>query len=171
MAKLVVLSEGFAGTSYELKVERTTIGRMDDNAFSLSDSSISGHHCEILLRGTDVVVKDLGSTNGTFINGQKTTEGVIKPGQVLRLGGIEMRLEVPGAAAPAAAKKQLDHTAVIGTGVNLKELDHGTKKVDSPFAKKSNKANKLFLYFGLLLGAIIIGVIVWAISSASNIKQ
>jgi len=170
MAKLVVLSEGFAGTSYELKVERTTIGRTDDNAFSLSESSISGHHCEVLLQGTDVVVKDLGSTNGTFINGQKITDGVLKPGQVLRLGGVELRLDAPGATA-AAAKKQLDHTAVIGTGVNLKELDHGTKKVDSPFAKKSNKANKLFLYFGLLLGAIIIGVIVWAISSAGNIKQ
>src|SRR4051812_28666449 len=100
MSRLVVLSEGLTGRTYELKVDKTTIGRVEDNAFQIPDGSVSGHHCEVLLRGNDVVVKDIGSTNGTFINGQQVTgEGVVKSGQILRLGTIEMRLESGDAKA------------------------------------------------------------------------
>ena len=84
MAILVVLTAGLASRSHELNVEKTTIGRLDDNTFQIPDPSVSSHHCEILLRGSDVVVKDLDSTNGTFLNGHKITEGVLKPGQTLR---------------------------------------------------------------------------------------
>src|SRR3984957_14662514 len=104
MAKLVVLKQSLAGRSHELAAERTTVGRVEDNAFQIAEPSVSSHHCEILLRGSEVVVKDLNSTNGTFINGEKITEGVLKPGHALRLGNIELKLEVPGApSAPPAA--------------------------------------------------------------------
>src|SRR6266566_5529004 len=93
MAKLVLLSPGMTGRTHELTVDKTTIGRVEDNTFQIAEPSISSHHCEVLLRGSEVVVRDLNSTNGTFINGEKVTESVIKPGQVLRLGQIEMRLE------------------------------------------------------------------------------
>ena len=71
MAKLVVLSEGFTGLTYELKVEKTTVGRVEDNAFQISEQSVSSHHCELLQRSNDILVKDLNSTNGTFINGER----------------------------------------------------------------------------------------------------
>src|SRR5216684_707606 len=107
MAKLVVLSAGMTGRTHELTVDKTTIGRVEDNTFQIAEPSISSHHCEVLLRGSEVVVRDLNSTNGTFINGEKVTESVIKPGQVLRLGQIEIKLETEGAAAapaPAGAR-------------------------------------------------------------------
>src|SRR4051812_30735202 len=127
MAKLVLLSAGLTGQTHELKVDKTTVGRVEDNTFQIAEPSVSSHHCEILLRGTDVVVKDLNSTNGTFINNDKVSETVLKPGQILRLGQIEMRLETdasgaapapasasapqPASSAPAAApKKALDQT-------------------------------------------------------------
>src|SRR4051794_30527592 len=104
MSKLVLLSAGLTGQTHELKVDKTTIGRVEDNTFQIAEPSVSSHHCEILLRGTDVVVKDLNSTNGTFINNDKVTETVLKPGQTLRLGQIEMRLETEaGGSAPAPA--------------------------------------------------------------------
>src|SRR5213080_2878446 len=104
MAKLVLLSAGMTGRTHELKVDKTTIGRVEDNTFQIAEPSVSSHHCEVLLRGPDVVVRDLNSTNGTFINGEKVNEGLIKPGQVLRLGQIEIRLETEGmTAAPAPA--------------------------------------------------------------------
>src|SRR5258707_2664749 len=102
MHRLVLLSEGLTGRTYELKTDKTTVGRVSDNAFEIAEASVSSHHCEIVLRGNDVVVKDLGSTNGTFINGEKIDEGVLKPGQILRVGMIEMRLETGDAAAAAA---------------------------------------------------------------------
>src|SRR5580692_106209 len=102
MAKLVVLTQSMAGRSIEL-AERTTVGRVEDNAFQIAEPSVSSRHCEILLQGADIVIKDLNSTNGTFINGEKISEGVLKPGQTLRLGNVELKLDVPGApAAPAS---------------------------------------------------------------------
>src|SRR3974390_2639046 len=101
MAKLVLLSAGMTGRTYDLKVEKTTIGRVEDNSFQIAEPSVSSHHCEISLQGSDVVVKDLNSTNGTFINGEKVLEAVLKPGQVLKLGQIEMRLE-NGAASSSS---------------------------------------------------------------------
>src|SRR6185503_2948019 len=93
MAKLVILSPGLAGRAHELAVDKTTIGRVEDNTFAITDPSVSSHHCEVLLRGADVVVRDLNSTNGSFINGEKITEATLKSGQILRLGQIELRLE------------------------------------------------------------------------------
>ena len=59
MAKLVVLTEGFAGRSYDLKGEKTTIGRVEDIAFQIPEPSVSSHHCEIQFRGADCMVRDL----------------------------------------------------------------------------------------------------------------
>lgn len=180
MAKLVILSSGMTGRSHELKVDKTTIGRVDDNTFPIAESSVSSHHCEVLLRGADVVVNDLNSTNGTFINGDKITgEAVLKPGQILRLGQIELRLEVegaptptapaPAASAPAAPKKGQDNTVVMQRGVSLTDLEQGARGFDTHgkgFTKKDNKANKIFLIAAAVIGVIIIGLVVVALMSA-----
>lgn len=172
MAKLVVLTEGFTGTVHELSRERTTVGRLEDNNFQIAEPSVSSHHCEIILKGEEVLVKDLNSTNGTFINDQPVTEAPLKPGQILRLGKVELRLEdgrQPPAGAPAAAvRKPAQQTMPIG-GVKLGELDKTGKPVVGPgFTKKSDSANKLFLYGGLVLGLIIIALIVYSIMNVQN---
>ena len=113
MAKLVVLTQSMAGRSYDLATERTTVGRVEDNSFQIAEPSVSSRHCEILLQGGDIVIKDLNSTNGTFINGEKISEGVLKPGQTLRLGNVELKLDVPG--APSAPASPPPATAASGT--------------------------------------------------------
>src|SRR5690348_16941114 len=147
MAKLVVLSAGMTGRTHDLKVDTTTIGRVEDNTFQINEPSVSSHHCEVLLRGADVVVKDLNSTNGTFINGEKVTESVIKPGQTLRLGQIEMRLETDSPAPPPP--KKTDSTMVMQRGVSLSELEQGGRgggfdATSKGFSKKQDKVNKVF---------------------------
>jgi pSer/pThr/pTyr-binding forkhead associated (FHA) protein len=159
MAKLVVLSEGLTGRSYELKVDKTTIGRVDDNTFPIAEPSVSSHHCEVLLRGNEVMVKDLGSTNGTFINGQKITESVLKPSQILRLGQVELRLESETAAS--AVKKAVDQTMVVPQGVKLNDLEQGPRTsgfdtTSKAFSKKSDKANLYFVIFGIIVAVIIV---------------
>ena len=96
MAKLVVLTDSLKGLSHELKVERTTVGRVEDNTFQIAEASVSSHHCEILLKGNDVVVKDLNSTNGTFINGERVPTGQARPlslGDTVRFGAVELMVE------------------------------------------------------------------------------
>ena len=162
MAKLVVLSAGMTGRTHELKVDKTTIGRVEDNTFQIAEPSVSSNHCEILLRGSDVVIHDLNSTNGTFINGEKVTaDTVLKPNQILRLGQIELRLETE-ATASAPAKKPVDQTLVMQRGVSLTDLEQGTRgggfdTKGSGFAKKENKGNKIFwIVAGIVLLVILV---------------
>src|ERR1051325_6566082 len=164
MARLVLLSEGLTGRTFDLKVEKTTVGRVEDNTFQIPETSVSSHHAEILLRGSDIVIKDLNSTNGTFINGDKVTEAVLKPGQILRLGMIEMRLET-GESAATTSKKALDQTRVIPQGVKLDDLE-GARPLNfakSGFEKKSNKATIGFIIFAVVAGLALIGALVWVV--------
>lgn len=165
MPRLVVLSEGYTGRTYELTVEKTTIGRVDDNAFSIPDGSMSSHHCELILRTNEVLVRDLNSTNGTFIGGDQVNgEANLKPGQILRLGSIEMRLE-DGAVQPPS--KPAERTQVIRQGgIKAGDLEKpkGEFKTDtSPhFKKKSNKVAKVFIVIGIILGLVIVGALAMA---------
>jgi CheY-like chemotaxis protein len=99
MARLVVITKGVSASAHELGDGWATIGRADGNTFQLVEPSISGRHCEVRLRGGELVVRDLLSTNGTFVGGRKISEAVVPPGQTLRLGDVELRFEPAGAAA------------------------------------------------------------------------
>lgn len=179
MAKLVVLTQSMAGRSHELAAERTTVGRVEDNAFQIAEPSVSSHHCEILLRGSDIVIKDLNSTNGSFINGEKIAESVLKPGQTLRLGNVELKLDVPGAppaaaapapsappkpaAAPPPPKKEPVKAAV--GGVSLSDLEAGGRAPgfdsSSVFTKKKKgKAMIFWIAVGVMMAIMVVIILV-----------
>ncbi len=149
------------GRTCELKADKTTIGRLEDNTLQIAEPSVSSHHCEVLVQGNDVLVRDLNSTNGTYIGGEKVSEKNLKPGQILRLGQVEMRLETDG--QPAASKKPLDQTLAMQRGVSLTELEQGGKAgfdtASKGFSRKDNRFNRIFWVavagFGLLLLAAI----------------
>ncbi len=162
-----MLSEGYTGRAYELKTETTTVGRVSDNAFEIPEASVSSHHAEFLLRGTEVLVRDLNSTNGTFINGDRVTEATLKPGQILRLGTIELRLESGEAAAAAKQKQTLSQTNVIPQGVKLDEISSsGTAPQfkSTGFEKKSNKGAKVFAIIAGIVALILLGALVLIIT-------
>jgi hypothetical protein len=189
MVKLQVLSGSLAGQSFELKEGKTTVGRVEDNAILIAEPSVSSHHAEIHVVEKDVIIKDLGSTNGSFINGEKITESVLKAGQVLRLGQVELRLDdgtpLPppsaaasapapapaqpaGAPAPApapGAKPRQEQTIVMQRGVSLDQLAEprsaGFDTATSGFTKKTNKVNRYFLVGGILVGVLILGVLLY----------
>ncbi len=70
-----------------------TLGRVDGNDFVLDHPSVSSHHCEISVLASGVTVKDLGSSNGTFVDEQPVAESLLLPGQTLRLGEVQLRFE------------------------------------------------------------------------------
>lgn len=183
MAKLVILNQGMNGRSFELKDERTTVGRVEDNIFQIADASVSSHHAEILLRGTEVLVKDNNSTNGTYINNEKISEAPLKLGQTLRFGQVELKLDdgqpvaapvAPAAAAPAPQKKPED-TMNILRGVSLTDLEQGSVNPPSfnsnkGFSKKTNKLNRIFLIVGIVVGVLIFVLILVALKFAGGSK-
>lgn len=179
MAKLVVLTQSLAGRSHELAGERTTVGRVEDNAFQIAEPSVSSRHCEILLRGSDVVVKDLNSTNGTFINGEKITEAVLKPGQTLRLGNVELKLDAPGGApaafstpAPAApAPPKKEPVKAAAGGVSLSDLESGGRVPgfdSSTIFTKKKKGKAMFFWIGVGAVLFIILIIIFVLIARAH---
>ncbi len=94
MPRLVFTNKNFAGQVYELVAETTTVGRDDQNTLVLRDNSVSADHCEIHVFGPEVIVRERGSTNGTFVDGVRVTgQRPVNAGQVVRFGSVEARLE------------------------------------------------------------------------------
>jgi pSer/pThr/pTyr-binding forkhead associated (FHA) protein len=179
MAKLVIQNQGMTGRACELHTDRTTVGRVEDNTFQIADPSVSSHHCEVHLRGSDIFIRDLNSTNGTFINNEKITEQVLKPGQLLRLGHVELKLEVesaaPGAPAPgstpAPAKKPVDATMLMPRGVSMDQLEKSGERppgFDKTFSRKTNKVNKVFIIGGIVVAIIIAVLLYYAFAAAGS---
>src|SRR5476649_702794 len=175
MAKLVILNQGMTGRACELHTDRTTIGRVEDNTFQIADPSVSSHHCEVHLRGSEIFIRDLNSTNGTFINDVKITESVLKPGQPLRLGQIELKLEAEGAAPSAApAKKQVDSTMIIPRGVSLDQLEKSGRPAGfdsgTVFSKKKNRGNTYFIIGVIAIGVVIVVLLLFFIKLVNPAK-
>jgi len=115
MAKLVAVTQELAGLSHELGEGWTTLGRADGNGFRIADSSVSGQHCEVRPRGDELEVRDLCSTNGTFVQGRKITEAILKAGQTLRVGEVLLRFEASPASAPRVAS--FSNTMLVRNGL------------------------------------------------------
>lgn len=92
MAKLVVNPGTSQAREFELKPGRYLVGRGADCDIRIEDASVSTHHAEILAQSGIILIKDLGSTNGTFVNGSPVKYGEVRPGQSLRLGWVDINL-------------------------------------------------------------------------------
>ena len=71
------------------------IGRAVANDLQLNYPTVSSRHCEIVVKADTVLIRDLGSTNGTFIDDQRITECFLRFGQILKVGSVEMHLAGP----------------------------------------------------------------------------
>ncbi len=110
MPKLIFIGEEFSGRVYDLILEKTTVGRSDHNTLVIRDGSVSHTHCEILTHGPEVIVRDLDSANGTFVDGVRLDkQGQVKSGQVVRFGAVEARLDLE---PPTSDESATDMTAV-----------------------------------------------------------
>ena len=82
-----------------------TIGRSPDCDVSLHDIQLSRHHCRLERTRDGWVLTDLGSKNGTVIDGRDVTEHVLRPGEVFRIGRVDVTFRA-GKLAPAEEKKE-----------------------------------------------------------------
>ena len=85
--QLVMHSGPTPGKTFALDGDVLTIGREASNQIAINDAEISRKHSQLVLQGGKYVLTDLGSTNGTFVNGQRLTgQHVLQPGEVISLG-------------------------------------------------------------------------------------
>lgn len=109
--QLIMRSGPVPGTVYPLEGEQLIIGRDPSNAIVINDPEVSRRHARLMLQGGRYVLEDLGSTNGTFVNGRRLSAPyVLKPGDVVSLGEtITLVFEAvtfdPGATVVSASAK------------------------------------------------------------------
>jgi pSer/pThr/pTyr-binding forkhead associated (FHA) protein len=87
-----------------------SIGRHDDCAIRIRSSQVSRRHCEVFEDKGRLMVKDLGSSNGTFVNGKRVLgQQMLKPGDELSLGGVTLRVDLAGGQAATPGKPTSVH--------------------------------------------------------------
>jgi len=83
------------GEKVWLEGARTTLGRRESNSIPLDDRMSSGHHAEITKDLNGYTIRDLGSTNGTLVNGEPTTEAPLTHGTRIRIGNSRLAFKDP----------------------------------------------------------------------------
>lgn len=95
-----------AGTEYSIE-KAAILGRLETNDVPIKDAKASREHAKIFQQGSEYVIVDLNSSNGTFVNGQKITKRALKAGDEIAIGVVKLRFEWPEAErAPAQAPKR-----------------------------------------------------------------
>ena len=91
MAKLVLSLNGVVQGEYELDKERLTIGRKPENDIPIDNLAVSGKHALVITILDDSFLEDLGSTNGTYVNGKLIKKHALKDGDVIAIGKHELK--------------------------------------------------------------------------------
>lgn len=104
MAKLVIVRPGQPDESHDLTGSVITVGRRPDNSITIAESSVSGRHAEFREESGRYRLKDLDSTNKTYVNGVPVAQALLRGSCTIRFGSIECLFEdgVAAGAAPAA---------------------------------------------------------------------
>ena len=115
MAKLILSMDGLVLKEIALTKERTTIGRKPHNDIQIDNLAVSGEHAVIVTILQDSFLEDLGSTNGTVVNGQPIKKHFLQNNDIVELGKYKLKYvnETPAGKAKAA---DFEKTMVLRPG-------------------------------------------------------
>lgn len=155
MPKLIV-----GGTTHELVDQVITLGRAQDNMIHIDDPSVSGRHAELRVMGKTYQLRDLGSTNGTRVNGTTTTEMLLRHGDRIRLGAVQARFEgdmVMSATQPLPVAEEVQARPAQ---ISSRPADFANA---SPFRARSQQRDPartaLFIAAAIAFLAVIAGIV------------
>ena len=161
MAKLILSMDGLVLKEIPLTKERTTIGRKPHNDIQIDNLAVSGEHAVIVTILNDCFLEDLGSTNGTLVNGNPVKKHFLQNNDVVELGKYRLKFvgEAPAAAAtaekadfektmvlrPSAMKAMSEQARAMGAGAAEAARAAAAQQVAASagaagFAEKENKA-------------------------------
>lgn len=141
MPRLVAQSPEFEGKVFDLTGGELSVGRVADNKIQIEHASVSGHHAVFKLDALDYVIKDLDSTNGTRINGERVTQQKLRRNDILRLGNIELLYDSehqpPGQPMPSpSARVNLNECGTHGRPPGFANASPVAKPVRGSLDKK-----------------------------------
>jgi len=159
MAVLIGMSAEVKGKTFNLDRDKVTIGRNSTNLIVIEHPTVSGRHCQIVHEGKRYALTDLGSTNGTRVNGRDVTECDLRPKDIVQIGSIEFMFDAEDVEAPAPVTAPPTQVEVT-TGPATSPPSFGSM---SPFGPR-RRDNMLMWYvligvIGLLAVAAVVMVI------------
>ena len=120
MAKLILSMDGLVLKEIQLSKERTTIGRKPHNDIQIDNLAVSGEHAVIVTILADSFLEDLGSTNGTFVNGKTVKKHFLQNNDVIELGKYKLKYISEALAAGATKAADFEKTMVLRPGAMRK---------------------------------------------------
>ena len=156
MAKLILTLDGAIVREYPIDKESLSIGRRHGNDIQLNDLTVSGRHSLITNLGENVFVDDLGSTNGTLLNGSRVTKSMLNHGDIIQTGNYQFSYyadDVEEYEPTMFIKAEIDDTQMLkGKEVvesSAKGSELGAVRVlNGPLAKKVLELRKPFNTLG-----------------------
>jgi transcriptional regulator with GAF, ATPase, and Fis domain len=117
----VVLSGSAKGTTRLIR-DVLRIGKAQDNDLVLADDTVSRHHCELSRASDGIHVRDLGSTNGTKVQGARVTEAVASPGSVLKVGEVEIILRASVRSTEVLPSDEIRFGDALGKSLAMRTI-------------------------------------------------
>lgn len=113
MGKLVLSLNGAVQGEFQLNKERMTVGRKPDNDIQIDNLAVSGKHALVITILDDSFLEDLGSTNGTYVNGKLIKKHALRDGDVIGIGKHELKYVNEHATAD---DEEFEKTMIIRPG-------------------------------------------------------
>jgi pSer/pThr/pTyr-binding forkhead associated (FHA) protein len=130
MAKLILSLDGTVLKEVPLDKERLTIGRRPNNDLQIENLAVSGEHALIVTILNDSFLEDLGSTNGTLVNGVPIKKHILQHNDVIEIGKYKLKYvaEAVATGMHAAQPADFEKTMVIRPGMAARAAEAGASK-------------------------------------------
>ncbi|MBI5529866.1 MAG: FHA domain-containing protein [Deltaproteobacteria bacterium] len=111
--QLKVVKGKFTGKAFEVTADELTIGRVESNILVVFDSGVSRQHAVLRKEGGGYRIADLGSRNGTLLNGAPIVEEALGDGDLITVGNVSLRFSGGGGGRDRLSD---EHTQILGMG-------------------------------------------------------
>jgi hypothetical protein len=169
--QFVMRSGPTPGATFALEGDQLTIGRDSASAVAINDAEISRKHARLTFQGGKYVIEDLGSTNGTFVNGQRLVSAVVlKSGDVVSFGEqivlmYEALASDPGATMISARKSTPQPVSTpVPAPVPAPQQYYSAPAAAAPAAKRTNMV-PIFIGAGVVLLICLCAGALWYIDA------
>ena len=120
--KLVILSGDERGREQTIEGDIFRIGKARENELVLTDETVSRAHCEIVHERRGYLLRDLGSTNGTLLDGAEIKEAWLKPGAVITVGKVELKVRPYSERIEILPSDATSFGGVVGRSVAMRSI-------------------------------------------------
>jgi transcriptional regulator with PAS, ATPase and Fis domain len=119
---LVVVDGPSRGARATVVSGTARVGAADGNDLTIADPTVSRVHCELVARAGAITLRDLGSTNGTFVEGVRVRDAEIPPGAVVRVGASAFRVDVGQEPAFVELSARDSFGELVGSSLEMRRL-------------------------------------------------